>query len=79
MIVPATALVLPLFLELNAVRLTGSPLAVILPASFFPFGVYLTYIYFSTSLPRDLIDAARIDGAGEVQIFRRTRCRSPRP
>ena len=71
MLIPNTALVLPIFLELNAVRLVGTPLAVILPFSFFPFGVYLTYIYFSTSVSRDLLDAARIDGAGEFRVFRR--------
>lgn len=70
MLVPSTALVLPIFLELSAVHLIGSPLAVILPFSFFPFGVYLTYIYFSTAISRDLLDAARIDGAGEFQLFR---------
>ena len=69
MLIPGTALVLPIFLELSAVRLIGSPLAVILPFSFFPFGVYLTYIYFSTTVPRDLLDAARIDGAGELRVF----------
>jgi multiple sugar transport system permease protein len=71
MLIPNTALVLPIFLELNVVGLIGSPLSVILPMSFFPFGVYLTYIYFSTSLPRDLLAAARIDGCGELQVFRR--------
>ncbi|MBN9155136.1 MAG: carbohydrate ABC transporter permease [Microbacterium sp.] len=71
MLIPNTALVLPIFLELNAVGLIGSPLSVILPMSFFPFGVYLTYIYFSTSIPRDLLAAARIDGCSEVQVFTR--------
>lgn len=69
MLIPSTALVLPIFLELSAVKLIGSPLSVILPYSFFPFGVYLTYIYFSTTVPRDLLDAARIDGAGELRVF----------
>ena len=69
MLVPSTALVLPIFLELSAVRLIGNPLAAILPFSFFPFGVYLTYIYFSTAISRDLLDAARIDGANEWQVF----------
>ncbi|MGC0368217.1 carbohydrate ABC transporter permease [Microbacterium sp. SLBN-111] len=69
MLIPSTALVLPTFLELSAVRLIGNPLAVILPFSFFPFGVYLTYIYFSTSISKDLLDAARIDGAGEWRVF----------
>jgi multiple sugar transport system permease protein len=71
MLVPSTALVLPIFLELSAVKLIGNPLAVILPFSFFPFGVYLTYIYFSTAISRDLLDAARIDGASELQVFAR--------
>jgi len=69
MLIPNTALVLPIFLELTVVRLIGSPLAVILPFSFFPFGVYLTYIYFSTTVSHDLLDAARIDGAGEFRVF----------
>jgi multiple sugar transport system permease protein len=69
MLIPNTALVLPIFLELNSVGLIGSPLSVILPMSFFPFGVYLTYIYFSTSIPRDLLAAARIDGCHELQVF----------
>lgn len=71
MMIPNTALVLPIFLELSAVKLIGNPLAAVLPFSFFPFGVYLTYIYFSTAISRDLLDAARIDGAGEVQVFAR--------
>ncbi|GAA1520724.1 carbohydrate ABC transporter permease [Kribbella lupini] len=71
MLIPNTALVLPIFLELNSVGLIGSPLSVILPMSFFPFGVYLTYIYFSTSIPRDLLAAARIDGCSELQVFTR--------
>ncbi|MEU8660424.1 carbohydrate ABC transporter permease [Actinoplanes philippinensis] len=71
MLIPNTALVLPIFLELNTAGLIGSPLSVILPMSFFPFGVYLTYIYFSTSIPRDLLAAARIDGCREWQVFTR--------
>ena len=52
MLMPATTLVIPLFLELNAVHLIGTLWSVVLPYSFYPFGVYLTYIYFSTALPR---------------------------
>jgi multiple sugar transport system permease protein len=69
MLIPNTALVLPIFLELNAVGLIGSPLSVILPMAFFPFDVYLTHIYFSTSIPRDLLAAARLDGCSEFQVF----------
>jgi multiple sugar transport system permease protein len=71
MIMPGAALVLPIFLELNAMHLIGRALSVILPFAFFPFGVYLAYIYYLTALPRDLLDAARVDGAGELQTFLR--------
>jgi multiple sugar transport system permease protein len=69
MIMPSAALVLPTFLELNLFGLIGTVWSIILPFSFFPFGVYLVYIYFSTSLPRDLLSAARIDGCNEWQVF----------
>jgi multiple sugar transport system permease protein len=71
MLMPATTLVVPLFLEINEVHLVGSLWSVALPFSFYPFGVYLTYIYFSTALPRDLLAAARIDGCTELGAFRR--------
>jgi multiple sugar transport system permease protein len=71
MIMPNAALVLPIFLELNLFHLIGSIWSIILPFSFYPFGVYLVYIYFATSLPRDMLSAARIDGATEWQVFTR--------
>jgi multiple sugar transport system permease protein len=71
MLMPNATLVVPLFLEINAVHLIGSMWSIILPYAFYPFGVYLTYIYFSTTLPRDLLDAARIDGCSEFGAFRR--------
>jgi multiple sugar transport system permease protein len=69
MIMPSAALVLPMFLELNRLRLIGTAWSIILPFSFFPFGVYLVYIYFATSLPAEVLEAARIDGAGEWRTF----------
>ncbi|MFC5663821.1 carbohydrate ABC transporter permease [Kitasatospora misakiensis] len=71
MLMPNAALVVPLFLELNVVHLIGSMWSIILPYAFYPFGVYLTYIYFSTALPRELLDAARLDGCSEFGVFRR--------
>ncbi|MFC1414791.1 carbohydrate ABC transporter permease [Streptacidiphilus sp. N1-12] len=70
MLMPNATLVVPLFLEVNAVHLIGSMWSIILPYSFYPFGVYLTYIYFSTALPKDLLAAARIDGCSEFGAFR---------
>jgi multiple sugar transport system permease protein len=69
MIIPGAALVLPIFLELNAMHLLGRSLSVILPFAFFPFGVYLAYIYYATALPPGLLDAARVDGCTELQTF----------
>ncbi len=69
MLVPTAALVLPLFLEMNAVHQVGSIWSVILPFSLFPFGVYLVYIYFSSSIPKDLLAAARLDGCDETRVF----------
>jgi multiple sugar transport system permease protein len=71
MVMPNTVLVIPLFLEVNAVNAVGElwPVAVIM--GFFPFGVYLSYIHFRTAMPHELVEAARIDGLGEVAIFLR--------
>jgi multiple sugar transport system permease protein len=71
MLMPNATLVVPLFLEINAVHLVGSTWSVVLPYSFYPFGVYLTYIYFSTAVPKELLAAARIDGCSEFGAFRR--------
>jgi multiple sugar transport system permease protein len=70
MLMPNATLVVPLFLELNAVRLIGTMWSIILPYSFYPFGVYLTYIYFTTAVPKDLLSAARMDGCSEFGVFR---------
>jgi multiple sugar transport system permease protein len=69
MLLPASALVLPMFMELNLVHLVNTQWAVILPAAFFPFGTYLTYIYYASSLPPELLDAARVDGCSEAELF----------
>jgi multiple sugar transport system permease protein len=79
MIMPASALVLPLFLEINAAHLIGTVWSVILPMSFYPFGVYLAYIYFSSSIPRDLLAAARLDGCSEWGVFRHVAVPLARP
>ncbi|HEX5404440.1 MAG TPA: carbohydrate ABC transporter permease [Pseudonocardiaceae bacterium] len=70
MLMPNATLVVPLFLEVNAVGLIGSMWSIILPYACYPFGVYLTYIYFNTALPRELIAAAKLDGCSEFGVFR---------
>lgn len=69
MVMPNTVLVIPLFLEVNAVGAVGELWPVALIMGFFPFGVYLAYIHFMTTMPRELVEAARIDGLSEIAIF----------
>ncbi|HXV92809.1 MAG TPA: carbohydrate ABC transporter permease [Pseudonocardia sp.] len=68
-LVPATALALPLFLMFAGVGLTNSFWAVFLPSIVSPFGVYLSRVYAAASVPDELLEAARVDGAGEMRIF----------
>lgn len=68
MLVPNVALVLPLFLQSISMGIYNSPWAVILVGSLNPFGVFLSYIYFSTAVPGELYEAARIDGASECAV-----------
>ena len=67
--VPSTVFAVPLFFLASETHLTNSLLAVILPALANPFGVYLMRIYAEQAVPPDLVDAARVDGAGELRIF----------
>ncbi len=69
MILPFSALVLPLFLEMSAVHLVDNAWSVILPSAFYPFGVYLAYVYYSTTIPKDLLLAAKVDGCNDWQLF----------
>lgn len=69
MIVPPVALVLPLFIEVSNLGLFDSPWAVILTSSFYPFGTFLSYIYFTSSIPAELYEAARLDGCTEFGTF----------
>ncbi|MCK2034594.1 carbohydrate ABC transporter permease [Microbacterium sp. SSW1-49] len=67
--VPTTALVIPTFILFSQVGLTNTIWAVILPTLLNPFGVYLMNIYTREAVPDELLDAARVDGAGELRTF----------
>jgi multiple sugar transport system permease protein len=69
--VPLTALVIPTFILFSNVHLTNTVWAVILPSLLSPFGVYLMRVYCADAIPDELLDAARMDGAGELRIFLR--------
>jgi multiple sugar transport system permease protein len=67
--VPITALTLPLYLLYTKAHLINSIWGMILPSMVTPVGVYLMRTFVEASVPQALVDAARIDGAGEVRIF----------
>ncbi|MBZ0270119.1 carbohydrate ABC transporter permease [bacterium] len=68
LVVPAQVGMLPLFLLLREMGLVNTYAGVIIPYLASVFGIFLIRQY-ATSVPQDLLDAARIDGAGEVRIF----------
>ncbi len=67
--VPLTALVIPTFVLLAEVKLVNTIWAVILPSLLSPFGVYLMRVYAQDAVPDELLDAARVDGAGDFKTF----------
>jgi multiple sugar transport system permease protein len=67
--IPLTALALPTYLLFSQAGLTDTPWAVIIPSLVSPFGVYLMRVYAADAIPDTLIEAARVDGAGEFRIF----------
>lgn len=67
--VPSTALVIPTFVLFSQAGITNTIWAVILPTLLNPFGVYLMCVYARDAVPDELIDAARVDGAGEFRVF----------
>ncbi|WP_435748277.1 carbohydrate ABC transporter permease [Microbacterium sp. PMB16] len=68
-LVPATALALPLFLLFSQAQLTNTFWSVFLPSIVSPFGVYLARIFAASSVPDELLEASRLDGAGEIRTF----------
>lgn len=67
--VPNTALAVPTFLMFSRLGLTNTPWAVIIPSLVSPFGLYLMWTFADQAIPRELLEAARVDGSGEARIF----------
>ncbi|MFD0782543.1 carbohydrate ABC transporter permease [Micromonospora azadirachtae] len=79
LMVPATALVIPTFIMFSRLGMTNTVWAVILPSLLNPFGVYLMHVYARDAVPDELLDAARVDGAGELRTFLRIALPMMRP
>jgi multiple sugar transport system permease protein len=70
LVIPVQVAMMPLFLQLKALGLVNSYGGVIVPALATIFGIYLVRQY-ARSIPDELLEAARVDGAGELTIFLR--------
>lgn len=69
LLVPGTVIAQPTYVLLVGMGLNNTYLGLLLPALVYPFGVLLCFIYAQSSVPIELIEAARLDGAGEFRIF----------
>lgn len=67
--VPTTALAIPTYLLFARAELTDTAWAIILPSLVSPFGVYLMRVYAADAVDTSLMEAARVDGVGEIRIF----------
>jgi multiple sugar transport system permease protein len=68
-LVPGTLMIVPSFVLFTKLGLYDTIWAMILPGMFGSFSVYLSKVYAEGAVPGELIEAARIDGAGEYRIF----------
>jgi cellobiose transport system permease protein len=79
MAVPTQLGVVPLYIVMRQLGLTGNLLAVILPAMVTAFGVFWMTQYLDSALPYELIEAARVDGASMFRTFRSVALPAARP
>jgi len=68
-LIPIALLTLPLYLVFSSIGLVDTPWAMLIPCLINPFSVYLAKVYTEATVPFELLEAARLDGAGELRIF----------
>ena len=80
MIVPLEGLIIPMYYNLRSLGLLNTYWALILPqvALSLPFGTYLMWVTFQ-GLPREIVDAATVDGAGRMTVLLRVLVPLARP
>ncbi|WP_087483865.1 carbohydrate ABC transporter permease [Brachybacterium massiliense] len=70
-LVPGTAVALPLFFLFSSIGITNTYWSVLIPSLVSPFGLFLASIYASAAVPDEMLEAGRIDGVGELGLFHR--------
>lgn len=68
-LVPSAATVIPMYLLFSKMHLVNTVWAVLIPSVVNPFGVYLGRVFSAGYVPGEVVEAARVDGAGEIRIF----------
>jgi len=68
MMIPGQVTMIPVYLILNKMGLTNTMIGIVLPALVGAFGIFL-FRQFMSTIPNELLEATRIDGAGEFRIF----------
>jgi len=68
-LIPGVLLAVPQYLLMSKIGLAGTYWSVLLPCLVSPLGIYLSRIYAAAVIPDEMLEAARVDGAGEVRIF----------
>jgi multiple sugar transport system permease protein len=71
LLVPTTALTIPTYILYSKIGLVNNVFGMLIPSLVSPIGIYLMRVYIDGSVPAELLDASRIDGAGERTIFLR--------
>lgn len=70
-LVPGTAVALPLFFLFSSIGITNTYWAVLIPSLVSPFGLFLASIYAGAAVPDEMLEAGRLDGVGELGLFHR--------
>lgn len=69
MLLPGVVIAIPQYLLMAQLELTNTYFAILLPVMVSPFGMWLCRVFAASSVPRELLDAGRVDGASEFRIF----------
>lgn len=70
-LVPGTAVALPLFFLFSSIGITNTYWAVLIPSLVSPFGLFLASIYAGAAVPDEMLEAGRLDGVRELGLFHR--------
>jgi multiple sugar transport system permease protein len=68
-LIPGVLLAVPQYLLLSKLGIAGTYASVLIPCIVSPLGIYLSRIYAAAVIPDEMLEAGRVDGAGEVRIF----------